>query len=225
MVNFIPNMDDGISYYAFLPMLATLYGRDYHSRRWLRVVDDGIGDFTTNLFADGDGSVPSDVVETVEVKTFMLAVTYGYTPYIETVFSGFQSGIDLSQFKIAIMNQAMFRNYAFRADTLLDLCKAKRTSLLSRSPSNLATEELASELYGVLVLWESLMNQGMIYPKNCLPTASHYFGEIQDGVPIDVLEEKIEELKARMLSGNHQNLQYKMSIQQRQQILGMYGLA
>ena len=38
-------------------------------------------------------------------------------------------------------------------------------------------------------------------------------------------EEKIEELKARMLSGNHQNLQYKMSNQQRQQILGMYGLA
>ena len=224
MVNYIPSMDDEISYYAFLPTLATLYGRDNYPRRWIRVVDDGIGDFTTNQFTEGDGRIPSDVIETIEVKTFMLGITYGHTPYIETAFSGFESGIDLSAYRDAIFNQAMMRNYDHRAKTLLAMCKDKRSSFASRSTSNPATEELVSELYGVLVLWESLMNNGTIMPKSCLHKAYNEFGDIRDGMHISATEERFQELRGRMLASNHKNLQYKMAAEQRNTLLRSYGL-
>ena len=217
-------MDDEIGYYVLLPQLATLYGRDNFPRRWIRVVDDGVGDFTTNQYSEGDGRTPSDVIETVEVKTFLLAVTYGHTPYIESIFAGYKSGIDLSSYKQFIFNEAMLRSYDNRAKVLLEVCKNKKSTLLSRSTSKPETDEAVTELFGVLTLWEALMNSGNIFPKNCIIKAEDTFGTVASGMHLDLVEDKLRELRGRARVSNRKDMPYKMAQQQREAMFAAYGL-
>ena len=224
MVDIIPDMDDGISYYVLLPQLATLYGRDDHPRRWIRVVDDGVGGFTTNQYSEGDGRIPCDVIETIEVKTFLLAITYGHTPYIETIFAGYKSGIDLGTYKPYIFNEAMLRSYDHRAKVLFEICKNKKSTLLSRSTSKPETDEAVTELFGVLTLWEALMNSGAIFPKNCIIKGEDTFGTVASGMHLDLVESKMKELRGRARVSNRRDMPYKMARQQRELLFASFGL-
>ena len=210
-------MSDGLSYYLFVPMLATLYGRDRFPHRYLRVVDEADIYGSTrhiNAFAEDPGDPEgSCIVETVDTSTFMEFISFGYTPYIECAFSGFKTGLDLSSVSEYIFTEAALRNYEARAKTLIDLAERKRYSIAGKSTASQVTSELVDETLGVFAMWEQLMNRGRVVPLNCLesmPGKKHFAT-----VPIKTFKERFNELEDRMLISNYTQMKYKLSSRER----------
>lgn len=223
MVGYIPTVGDGQSYYLFVPFRATLYGRDYRPYRFLRIVDyTGIDVHTSVNLVDDPGDPSSvSIVETLDMKTFLSYISYGYTPYIEALYSGFaDNGFDTDSLKRFAFTQAAIRDYESRCNNLLDLCVSKRYSI-GKGMSSSTTSELVDELRGALGCWEMMMNVGSVSPKNVL-LASTIADKKHGAPPIKQTREKISELQERMLVDNMRALPYKISDSDRQLLFSAY---
>ena len=217
MITFYPEVGDGISHYMFVPMLATLYGRDRPPYRFLRVVDDedmgGNGRTITQVWNDPQDPDSLCLVETAGLTTFLEFVSYGYTPYLECSFSGYRDGTHLAEAKAQLFTEALLRNYEARVKILIEICENKRYSLAGRSVNSPVTGELIDETWGALAMWEMVMNMGSMKPNDCLS----YLPEKRNhlSIPIKRFKEKLAELDERLLISNHVEMPYKMSESQR----------
>lgn len=214
-----PQMTDGLTYFALLPTLSTLYGYEGVTR-YIRVVDDNVSPTVTNRTREG---ILVEQIDTITVTDFLLRCSYGDTTMIESVYSGIQSGIDLSAFKSKIINQACLRNYEQRATTLLKLCRTKRASFVSASMHGEKVRELVAEMEGVLTCWKHLMDTGEIRAYECVRLGENKRNLKRSSVPLADFEERTDILKRRLLNENFYTLPYKMSAEERVNMLRTYG--
>lgn len=212
-------MIDGLTYYALLPILSTLYGFE-EITRYVRVVDDNVPSTVTNRTREG---ILIEQVDTITVTDFLLRCSYGDTPMIEAVYSGIQSGIDLGAFKSKIINQACLRNYEQRANTLLELCRRKRTSFVSANMHREKVWELVAEMEGVLTCWKHLMDTGEIRAYECVRLGENKKNLKRSSIPLADFEERTDILNRRMLNENFYTLPYKMTAEERVNMLRTYG--
>lgn len=208
MIDIMPSIQDGIEYYSFVPMLSTLYGRNEEPYRFLRVVDEHVlSGRSTQTYEENSTNF---IIENVDIKTFLNFISYGYTPYIETVMTGFKSGLDLSNYTQFFMSQAVFRNYESRITSLIELAEKKKFSIAGATTSNSTTQELCDEIDGALMMWEMSMNLGDLKPTNCLP-----YIQKQNGssllIPIKRFKEKFNELDERLLMNQFVNTPFKIT--------------
>ena len=141
-------------------------------------------------------------------------ISFGYTPYIECAFSGYKTGLDLSEVPEYVFTEAALRNYEARAKTLIELAERKRYSIGGKSTASQVTSELVDETLGVLAMWELLMNRGKIMPTNCLESMP---GKTRfASVPLKLFHERFNELEDRMLISNYTQMKYKLSPRERE---------
>ena len=218
-------MDDGLQYYLFVPVRATLYGRDEYANRFVKVIEykgNTVRYTTTKVMRDTSSPNASVYVDVVDASTFIQYMTFGYTPYIEALFSGFEgNGFEVDTLSDFVLTQAALRNYDARCRQMMSMLNRKRASISGHSMNNALTGELVDELRGTLACWEMLMNMGRLSPKNILVASPINIKGSK--IPYKEFEEKHNELAARMLSGNHKALKYKLDDSARSALLKAYG--
>lgn len=210
-----PDAQDHLSHYLYLPYLTTLYGYDALPNRWLRVVDDGSGNFERIL---SSGGTVNYIIETVEVSTFMNYITYGFTPYLEVAFCNLESGIDLSRYRYELVNLSSVRNYESRCSKLMEIAKKKHNSILTKSSP--VSKELMVELYCTLYLWEQLMNTGNLKAYNCLDMLEK---QPPQSISLSWANDKLNELKARTYHDNYKEMKFKTDSANRAAMLSSFG--
>jgi hypothetical protein len=169
------------------------------------------------------GNEVTDTVYCYGLKSYLTYLTFGFTPFIEVAMSGMRTGIDATQDARLLLTQACARSYESRILCLMDLANRKRNSLLNKTSPQ--SKELSDELVGCLLLWEQLMNSGMIRTAGCVLSK-----EAPGGVPFGHrrmrwVEKKYAELSERNKANNFVNIPYKMSSANRQMFLMGYGVA
>lgn len=207
-------MNDGIDYYLFVPQSITLYGRDEGPYRFLRVVDKEstkLGRSFVEREIDGDKCI----IETVDIETFLSFISYGYTPYIECLLSGYTNAFGLEQYPIYYISQAMLRNYEMRIKELLEAAQTRKYSIMSMTTINESTSELIDEITACLAMMEMLMNTGKIAPRNCLANNNKHSMLI----PTKKFESKFNEIEERFANNNMHNLPFKVTEDKRHQLL------
>lgn len=219
MIEYLPNLDDGIQALAFVPMLTTLYGRDEEPYRFVRVLGSGlINGRATQPVTIEDTSF---VIENVDIETFVTFLSYGYTPYLECALTGFESGLGFEPYQEFFVSQANIRHYENRAQELLKLADNKKLSLIGKTKMSQSTSELCDELDGVLSMWEMLMNTGTIRPTNCLQLAKfQHKSEVM--IPMKRYQEKYEELEHRMLYNTYSDIPFKVTEEKRAKFLSVF---
>ena len=210
-----PDAQDSYSHYLYLPYLTTLYGYEAMPSRWLRVVDDGSGNFERILSTDGEVNY---IIETVEVSTFMNYITYGFTPYLEVAFSGLESGIELRQYRAELVNLSSVRNYESRCDKLMEIAKGKQNSILTKSSP--VSRELMVELYCALYLWEHLMDTGVLKASNCMDMLVK---KPPSSISLSWASRKLGELKTRTYHDNYRDMKFKTDSSNRAAMLTSFG--
>lgn len=213
-----PRIDDGMLPYFYLPYGPTLYGHDGKVSRWLRVTDDENATIQTVSI----GGVVTDVVHCYGLHTYLTYITFGFTPFLEVAMSGMRTGVDITQDARLLITQACHRSYESRVSCLLGLAHRKRRSLLTRDQP--ASAELSDELASCLILWEQLMDSGIIRPTSCLR-----HGAVPSGPPLGHarmrwFESKRDELAGRSATQDFVRLPYKMAADVRMSFLNAYGV-
>lgn len=213
-----PRIDDGLTPYFYLPFGASLYGRAAAVHRWIRVTDNEESIVHTISL----GGEITDVVYDYGIKTYLSYLTFGYTPFIEVAMSGLRTGVDVRSSAQLLLTQACHRSYEARIKLLMGLAEQKRKSILTRN-SPLAYE-LVDEIAGCLVIWEQLMDSGMIRPNGCLLTT-----KLPQGSPFGIrrmkwAERKYAALSSRNLTKSTVHLPYKMDEEARKRFLASYGV-
>ena len=216
MIDIMPSIGDGVQYYAFVPMLATLYGRNEEPYRFLRVVDKHVVNGRNVISHEENGMHFS--IENVDIETYLTFISYGFTPYIETVMTGFKSGLNLSEYSQYFMSQAVFRNYEDRILTLLDITKNKKFSFITGTTANQSTQELCDEIDGALVMWEMAMNLGKVNPTDCLSYVKKQHGT-ELLIPSKRFNEKFNELDERLLMNQFANVPFKITNELRTRLI------
>lgn len=217
MIDFLPQPSDNLSYYIYTPQKDTLYGSTATPLQFLRVTDSVPGGVRNYQTMQCDPSDPSSLstIETVDISTFLEFASYGYTPYLEVAFCSHPTAFDFEPHKDYLIAQSAFRNYEQRCQTLLDLCREKRYSVIARMDDD-TTERLVSELKGSLLMWEMLMNTGIVRASDCLKFAPE---EFRGSFPLKTMEAKFEELQERSLMSNFVNIPYKVTESKRADLL------
>lgn len=213
-----PNINDGYAPYFYLPYMATLYGYQNGIHRWLRVTDSE--ESVVQTFSMG--SEVTDVVHCYGLSSYLTYLTFGFTPFIEVAMSGLRTGVDVRADAKYLLTQACARSYESRIMTLMRLEKRKQASLLTRNSPQ--AKELSNELVGCLLLWEQLMNSGVIRPSGCILTKDAPGGSSLGIMRRRWIERKYEELAERSKSSNFINIPYKMTSEMRTMFLSGYGV-
>lgn len=214
-----PRIDDGQMPYFYLPYMSNLYGHREGIHRWLRVTDDERAVVHTISM----GNEVTDAVHSYGLTSYLTYLTFGFTPFLEVAMSGMRTGVDVTQDARILMTQACARSYESRILCLMDLAKRKRNSLLTKNSSQ--AKELSDELIGCLLMWEQLMNSGMIRPAGCVLSQDAPGGSGLSVGRMRWIEKKYEELARRNKESNFVNLPYKMSAQTRAMFLAGYGVS
>lgn len=192
----------------YAPSDITLYGYQGSISHWLRIVPNGGGCFvTTSTTSDG---LSGSVIETVDLNMFTTYASFGYSPYIEVLLSGYNCGLQSHEmFHRELITQALCRSYETRAKALLEMADRKSHSIITRSGER--SHELMAELDAVLGLWQSILDTGNLMPNKVLlrPLRSMSFDLSRKS--IDECKQWMEELQARMLKGRYVQIPYKMS--------------
>lgn len=224
-----PNLGDGQSFLLYLPWKTSLYGLDDTPQYWLRVLPYGVTGKTYDRSVRSknyDGtSVVTDIVTTMDMKQFLLAVTFGSAPHVEVAITDIDemNGFgDITREPGRFMTQALLRSYESRMDTLIQIARDKKYSMVRNGA---ATRALIGEMKGTLTLWRQLMNTGSIHPVNCLLATEEqgrYSTSLSQYMP--GIEEERADLKLRMFKGNNANLRV-LTREERDSILRGYGCA
>ena len=210
-----PNFPDNISHYLLLPMGLTLYGYESKAEHWLRVGDVNQNHIYTEYVINDN----KYFLETIGLQEFILFLTYGYTPFLEVVYSGYQHGIDLGSFRQILVTQSALRNYEKRANILFEIAKNKQHSPLTRFDEK--SREIMAELQGVMFMWEELMSSGEIKAKDCLLEVKNAYAL---GINLELITKNLDDVKARMYYSNSVKMQVKTLPDQRNLLLKAFGL-
>lgn len=221
-----PELDDGIMHYIYSPCEATLYGYDGQPYRFLRVMPNGIDNFVSMItrkvpVGGGQYDEARFSIESVTLSTFLSYIAFGYTPYIEVLFSVGKCGLqDYQDIKPYLLTHALCRSYETRVKALLDVGERKASSIVTRNGG--AASELVAELRCCLALWQEVLDAGQIMPRNALSAPMKVEDSSLDNGTIKRCREWMLELQARMLSGNYVNLPYKTDDDMQTAIMGMW---
>lgn len=213
-----PNIDDGQLPYFYLPYMSSLYGHTDGVHRWLRVIDSDENVIHTVSM----GNEVTDTVHCYGLKTYLTYLTFGFTPFLEVAMSGMRTGVDVTQDARVLMTQACARSYESRILCLMELMGRKRNALLTKNSPQ--SQELSDELVGCLLMWEQLMDSGMIRPAGCLNTHDAPSGSPFGLSRMHWIDKKYRELGDRNKESNFVNIPYKMSAATRAAFLSGYGV-
>lgn len=199
--------------------MSNLYGHRAGIHRWLRVTDSE----TAIVHTISLGNEVTDTVHCYGLNSYLTYLTFGFTPFLEVAMSGMRTGVDVTQNARLLMTQACARSYESRILCLMDLVRRKKNALLTKESP--LSKELSDELVSCLLLWEQLMNSGMIRPSGII--LSH---DAPGGSPFGYgrmrwIEKKYAELAERNKESNFVNIPYKMSSRNRAAFLAGYGVA
>lgn len=214
-----PRIDDGFTPYFYLPYMSNLYGHREGVHRWLRVTDSEASVIHTVSL----GNEVTDTVHCYGLKSYLTYLTFGFTPFIEVAMSGMRTGVDVTQDARMLLTQACARSYESRILCLMDLMDRKKNSLLTKNSER--SKELSDELVGCLLLWEQLMNSGMIRPAGCVLSQDAPGGSPFGRKRMKWIDQKYSELAERNKESNFVNIPYKMSATNREMFLMGYGVA
>lgn len=225
---YLPDLEDNRSHYIYQPYQATLYGCTQRPHMYLRVVEYLGSDIYDSITMFDDPSDPNSasVIHSVDLRTFLMYASFGYTPYIEALFSkqGYR-GIDADNIGEYVLTQAVYRNYEARISTLLEECERKRYSIASSSVSNASTMQLVDEAIGALACWEILTNMGVMRPDGVVANSDLVDHGKMGGIPLNEMRKRFDELGARQFLGNCHALKYKMNDAERRALLAGYGVS
>ena len=213
-----PRIDDGYTPYFYLPYMSNLYGHKEGVHRWLRVTDDE----SAVVHTVSMGNEVTDTVHCYGLTSYLTYLTFGFTPFLEVAMSGMRTGVDVTHHARALMTQACARSYESRILCLMDLAQRKKNSLLTKN--SLQAKELSDELVACLLLWEQLMNSGMIRPAGCVLSHDAPGGSALGIGRMHWIERKYNELSLRNKESNFINIPYKMSSTMRNAFLEGYGV-
>lgn len=214
-----PRIDDGFTPYFYLPYLSNLYGHRDGVHRWLRVTDSE----SAVVHTVSMGNEVTDTVHCYGLNSYLTYLTFGFTPFLEVAMSGMRTGVDVTQHARVLMTQACARSYESRILCLMDLMQRKKSALLTKTSNQ--SKELSDELVSCLLLWEQLMNSGIIRPAGCLLSQDAPGGSPFGHGRMRWIEKKYAELAERNKENNFVNIPYKMSAQNRAAFLSGYGVA
>lgn len=213
-----PRIDDGQMPYFYLPYGASLYGRAAAVHRWIRVTDSE----ESVVHTISTRNEVTDVVYSYGLKTYLSYLTFGYTPFVEVAMSGLRTGVDVRSSARLLLTQACHRSYESRIRFLMGIAEKKRKSVLTRN--NPVSYELSDEIAGCLIIWEQLMNSGMIQPNGCLLSAKLPHGSPLGMRRMNWITRKYTALSSRNLTQNTVHLPYKMDEASRTLFLASYGV-
>ena len=218
-----PAMNDRVStFFLYQPWGTSLYRSDDPVQRWLRVVPNGsdrrvLG--TRKLSGSlnsQSGRVPYAVVTTMDMSSYLSAVSYGSTCHIETGIVRFANlnGLGMVyESPMSFMTQAMLRNYESRLDTLVRIAESKVGCVFRDEGLD---KSLVCEMRSIEKLWAQLMNVGYIEPAGVADTLS-ISGDIRAELP-RILDDR-RQLKARLIYSNFCDMPYKIEEYQREHLL------
>lgn len=217
-----PALNDNTSFFLYQPWRTSLYRSDDPVQYWLRVVPNGsskraLGTRTlTGSVNSQSGRVPYAVVTTMDLSTYLSAVSYGSTCHIETGIVRFQNlnGLEMVYGEpMSFMTQAMLRNYESRLDTLVSIAESKIGCVFRDDELN---KSLVCEMASVVTLWTQLMNVGYISPAGVADTLD-MSGDMHTELH-KILEDR-RQLKARLIYSNFCDMPYKIEEYQRENLL------